>query len=35
MWIRLAIGAILLLRKAEGIGFGLIPTKAEWRIGTK
>lgn len=35
MWIRLAIGVILLLRQAEGIGYGLVPSKTEWRIGAK
>ena len=35
MWIRLAIGVMLLLRRVEGIGFGFVPTKAEWRIGAK
>jgi membrane protease YdiL (CAAX protease family) len=33
MWIRLGILAALLLRKAEGIGFGWFPSPREWRIG--
>jgi membrane protease YdiL (CAAX protease family) len=33
MWIRLGILAALLLRKAEGIGFGWFPSRREWRIG--
>jgi membrane protease YdiL (CAAX protease family) len=35
LWIRLAIGVLLLLRRVEGIGFGFLPTRTEWRIGTK
>lgn len=34
MWIRVGIVSALVLRKAEGIGFGWIPTRREWRIGT-
>ncbi|MFN7933811.1 MAG: CPBP family glutamic-type intramembrane protease [Bryobacteraceae bacterium] len=33
MWIRLGVGVMLLLRKAEGIHFGFWPTREEWRIG--
>jgi len=34
MWIRVGIVSALWLRKAEGVGFGWIPTRREWRIGT-
>jgi hypothetical protein len=35
LWIRLAIGVMVLLRRVEGIGFGFVPTASEWRIGAK
>ena len=35
MWIRLCICVMLLVRRAEGIGFGFIPTKREWLIGAR
>jgi membrane protease YdiL (CAAX protease family) len=35
MWIRLGILAILWFRRAEGIGFGFIPTRSDWLIGTR
>jgi membrane protease YdiL (CAAX protease family) len=35
MWIRLGVMAILLFRRAEGIGFGFIPTRGEWLIGIR
>lgn len=33
MWIRLGVLSALLLRKAEGVGFGWWPTKREWKVG--
>ncbi len=35
MWIRLGVVAVLVVRRMEGIGFGLIPNRREWRIGVK
>lgn len=35
MWIRLGILAGLLLRRAEGIGFGWLPQWREWKLGAK
>jgi membrane protease YdiL (CAAX protease family) len=33
MWIRLGVLVMLLIRKAEGTGFGFLPTGRDWRIG--
>jgi len=33
MWYRTALLAILVLRRLEGVGFGLIPRRREWAIG--
>jgi membrane protease YdiL (CAAX protease family) len=33
MLIRTAAAVMLLIRRAEGIGYGFVPTPAEWRIG--
>ncbi|MCS6954345.1 MAG: CPBP family glutamic-type intramembrane protease [Bryobacteraceae bacterium] len=33
MWIRLGALVVLLIRRAEGIGFGFLPQAREWRIG--
>ena len=35
MWIRTGVLAMLWFRRAEGIGFGFIPTRAEWKIGLR
>ena len=35
MWIRLGVMAILSFRRAEGIGFGFIPTRSDWLIGIR
>lgn len=35
MWIRLFILVMLLVRRAEGIGYGFWPTPGEWRIGAR
>ena len=35
MWTRLGVTVMLTLRRAEGIGFGFIPTKKEWGIGLR
>jgi uncharacterized protein len=35
MWYRTALVAILVLRRMEGVGFGLIPRKREWVIGVR
>lgn len=33
MLIRTGAAVMLLIRRAEGIGYGFVPTRAEWRIG--
>ncbi|MCS7315871.1 MAG: CPBP family intramembrane glutamic endopeptidase [Bryobacterales bacterium] len=33
MWIRLGVLGAVVLRRAEGVGFGWWPSKREWRIG--
>ncbi|HXG34610.1 MAG TPA: type II CAAX endopeptidase family protein [Bryobacteraceae bacterium] len=33
MWIRLGVVVMLLIRRAEGTGFGFLPTGRDWRIG--
>jgi hypothetical protein len=33
MWIRVGMAAALLLRGVEGVGFGFVPTRREWKIG--
>lgn len=33
MWIRVGIAAVLFLRGAEGVGFGFVPTRRDWKIG--
>jgi membrane protease YdiL (CAAX protease family) len=33
MWIRLGVAVMLLIRGAEGTGFGFLPSSREWRIG--
>jgi len=35
MWTRTGIMVMLWFRRAEGIGFGFVPTKAEWAIGAR
>lgn len=35
MWIRLGIVSALLLRRVEGVGFGWLPQRREWKIGLK
>ncbi len=35
MWIRTGVLAALWFRRAEGIGFGFIPSIAEWKIGLR
>lgn len=35
MWIRLGVGVMLLLRRAEGVGFGFLPTREEWAVGAR
>jgi membrane protease YdiL (CAAX protease family) len=35
MWYRTGILAVLVLRRMEGIGFGLLPRRLEWAIGLK
>jgi membrane protease YdiL (CAAX protease family) len=35
MWIRLGVMAVLSFRRAEGIGFGFIPTRSDWFIGIR
>ena len=35
MWYRTALLAILILRRMEGVGFGLIPRRREWLIGIR
>ena len=35
LWIRLGVAAILLIRRAEGTGFGFVPERREWWIGVK
>jgi membrane protease YdiL (CAAX protease family) len=35
MWTRLGVTVMLSFRRAEGIGFGFIPTRAEWGIGIR
>jgi membrane protease YdiL (CAAX protease family) len=33
MWIRLGIAAMLFLRGVEGVGFGFVPNRRDWKIG--
>jgi uncharacterized protein len=33
MWIRTGIFAVLLVRGVQGVGFGFLPTRRDWRIG--
>ncbi|MBY0507089.1 MAG: CPBP family intramembrane metalloprotease [Bryobacteraceae bacterium] len=35
MWIRLGFAVFLLVRQVEGIHFGFVPSRAEWRTGLK
>ena len=35
MWIRLSVFVMLLIRRAEGVGYGFWPTRQEWRIGAR
>lgn len=35
MWIRLGVFAAVELRRFEGLGFGFLPERREWRIGLK
>ncbi len=35
MWIRLGVFAAVELRRFEGLGFGFVPDRREWRIGFK
>jgi len=35
MWTRTGVMVMLWFRRAEGIGFGFLPTKAEWNIGLR
>ncbi len=35
MWTRLGVLVILWFRKVEGVGFGFIPTRADWAIGIR
>lgn len=35
MWIRVGIISALVLRRAEGVGFGWMPALREWKIGLK
>lgn len=35
MWYRTALIAILVIRRLEGVGFGLIPRRREWAIGIR
>jgi uncharacterized protein len=35
MWTRLGVLVMLWFRKVEGVGFGFIPTRAEWAIGIR
>ena len=35
MWTRLAATAVLCFRRAEGVGFGFIPSRTEWGIGLR
>lgn len=35
MWIRLGVFAVVELRRFEGLGFGFLPERREWRIGFK
>jgi uncharacterized protein len=35
MWTRLAATAVLCFRRAEGVGFGFIPSRTEWWIGLR
>ena len=35
MWYRTALVAILVMRRMEGVGFGLIPRRSEWLIGVR
>jgi membrane protease YdiL (CAAX protease family) len=35
MWIRLGVFAVLWFRGAAGIGFGFVPTRAEWITGVR
>ncbi|MEK7409436.1 MAG: CPBP family intramembrane glutamic endopeptidase [Acidobacteriota bacterium] len=35
MWIRLGVVAALVFRKAEGTGFGFLPSRREWAIGIR
>ena len=35
MWIRLGVMVVLSFRRAEGIGFGFIPTRNDWLTGTR
>ncbi len=33
MWIRTGIAAVMVLRGVEGVGFGFVPTRRDWKIG--
>ncbi len=35
MWIRTGLAAALVLRRPEGVGFGWLPCRREWKIGVK
>jgi len=35
MWIRTGAAAMLLVRRAEGIGYGFVPTREDWRLGVR
>jgi membrane protease YdiL (CAAX protease family) len=35
MWIRLGVMAVLSVRRAEGIGFGFLPSRREWGVGIR
>jgi CAAX protease family protein len=35
MWIRTGVGAMLILRRIEGTGFGFVPLRGDWGIGLR